>query len=220
MSFPQAVERWRAKAQAELARQHVPLPVELVLSVIQGESGGSPESESHVGAMGLMQVMPGTLRWYNEKNRTNYTDAQFKSNPDLQIRVGLWVLKHYWKSAYRYLSGRTQNIGIELLSKAANLFYVFGPGRAQRLWNMTSPTFEAFAARHPNTDPIRRKYAVKIWDRLTSAGAQWQTDTINEWLGGGDTLDPDPDPQKEKTGAIIVVLAIAAAWWFFKKGKL
>lgn len=238
MSFPRAVERWRATVQAELTRQRLPLPIELVLAVMTAESGGDPDALSKVGAMGLMQVMPGTLRGYNQAHGTNYTDAQFKASPEKQIRVGIWVLRDYWRKAYRYLASRTQNIAVDLLSKASSLFYVYGPKGARDLWNRTEPTYEAFARRYPNSAPIKNGYATKIWRLATENNAQWDTDAINSWLGGdlindgGTDDDPDDDTNtdtdtdtdtdnggKTKTGALIAILIMIAAYSYFKKGK-
>lgn len=223
MTFPSNVERWRAAAQAELSRQRLPLPTELVLAVIKKESGGDQSAISSVGAMGLMQVMPNTLRWYNDSKGTKYTDAQFKQSAALQIKVGIWVLKGFWQSAYRYLVKRTNQIGVDLLSKAASLFYVFGPGRARKYWDKTQPTYEAFAARYSGTDPIKNGYATKIWDWANSAGARWQPDAINSWLGG-DAVDDgsdagDVDDGKTKTGALVAILIMVAAYqWLSRKG--
>jgi soluble lytic murein transglycosylase-like protein len=222
--FPPIVERWRAAAQAEIARQRLPFPPELILSVIRAESGGDPKALSNKGAMGLMQVMPGTLKDYNQRTGHNYTDRQFKDSSDLQIKVGVWVLKNFWRSAYQYLKERTQNIAIDLLSKAASLFYVFGPGRARRYWNRTDPTYEAFASRYANTDPIKNGYATKIWDY--AAGGPWNSDAVNRWLGG-DTIDDggtdddtdnnQDDSQKNRAGAILAIGLMLFAWFYFKK---
>jgi hypothetical protein len=197
----------------------------LILSVIKAESGGNPNALSSVKAMGLTQVMPNTLTWYNEVHRTNFTNEQFRAAPQLQIRVGVWVLKTFWRSAYRYLKARTQNIGVDLLSKAASLFYVFGPGRARQYWDRTDPTYEAFAARYPNTSPIKNAYATKIWELANDAGAVWSTDAINRWLGGDaiddggtdDDTDDGQDDTKTKAGAILALGLMLAAWYYFKQ---
>lgn len=225
MPFPQNVERWRSVVQTELSSVNVPLPTELILSVIKKESGGNPNAISNKGAMGLTQVMPNTLSWYNDTKGTNYTESQFKSSPQLQIKIGIWVLKTFWKSAYRYLKDRTNQMGVDLLSKAASLFYVFGPGRAREYWDKTDPTYEAFAAKFANTDPIRNGYATKIWDWANEAGAQWSPEAINRWLGGNIDNGTDTDTNNNTvtddtlSGALLAVIIMAAAWLLFKGKK-
>ena len=226
-TFPTAVERWRAVAEGEIARLSLPLPVELVLAVIRKESGGDTSALSSVGASGLMQVMPGTLGHYNQVNRTSYTVSQLRgssaADAKIQIRVGLWVLKTYWRSAYRYLSRRTQNIGVETLSKIASIFYVAGPGNARRKLDQVDPSYNALAARYPNWSPIKNGYATKIWQWANDAGAPWDSDGIDRWLGGdgiddGDDGDQD-QTQSNKSGALIAILVLYLAWNYMKGQK-
>jgi soluble lytic murein transglycosylase-like protein len=68
--FARRIERWRGLVREVMAEEaqagtldgpaHL-LDEDLVLAVIQQESQGSPRALSPAGAMGLMQVMPGTL---------------------------------------------------------------------------------------------------------------------------------------------------------------
>lgn len=44
------------------------VPARIVKAVIQVESGFQPRARSHKGAMGLMQLMPGTARQYKARN--------------------------------------------------------------------------------------------------------------------------------------------------------
>lgn len=226
MIHPQKVERWRPAAIAEIQRQRLPFPPEMILAVIRAESGGDPTALSSAGAMGLMQVMPITLRDYNQRNGTNYTAENFKSSPPLQIKVGVWTLKSFWRAAYRYLAARTSQIGVDLLSKAASLFYVFGPGRAREYWDKTNPTYEAFASRYASTSPIKNGYATKIWSWASSG--QWDADAVNKWLGadGGTDDDTDTDTdtdqnntQKNKLGALVAIAIMVLAYQYFAKGR-
>jgi soluble lytic murein transglycosylase-like protein len=57
---PGGVGQWREMIATSAARHRV--PAWLVENVLRVESGGNPKATSPVGAMGLMQLMPGTAR--------------------------------------------------------------------------------------------------------------------------------------------------------------
>jgi soluble lytic murein transglycosylase len=63
----------------------------LVIAVIREESHFYPKSNSHKGAIGLMQLMPNTAKdiavWLHE----NYDDLDLQ-NPEDNIRYGTWYL--------------------------------------------------------------------------------------------------------------------------------
>ena len=61
------VERWRTAAQAELDAQESPVPIGMVLAIIEAESTGNPkayrgEAALHDGSIGLMQILLATAR--------------------------------------------------------------------------------------------------------------------------------------------------------------
>ncbi len=65
----------------------------LVYAIIKTESNFSPEVESHVGARGLMQLMPETIDWAVENipiKPFSYADI---NKPDMNIHIGCWVLR-------------------------------------------------------------------------------------------------------------------------------
>jgi len=60
MASDSAQAQDRVRAHVEVAAARFGLPVDLIETVIAAESGGQPRAVSRAGAMGLMQLMPGT----------------------------------------------------------------------------------------------------------------------------------------------------------------
>ena len=68
-----------------------------VAAVIRTESNFRAEARSSVGALGLMQIMPGTGEWVAKKNDWTYSDDLLLDRA-YNIQLGCWYLN--------YLSGR------------------------------------------------------------------------------------------------------------------
>lgn len=63
----------------------------LVAAVIRVESGFRPEVTSGRGAVGLMQILPGTARWINGQMGQPAGPLRL-TDPDTSIRLGSWYL--------------------------------------------------------------------------------------------------------------------------------
>ncbi len=90
---------------------------ELVLAVIQTESGGDPNAVSPVGARGLMQLMPNTAKQPGFGIKGIQDDS-----PEENVRVGSEYLK-------AMLSRYDNNLDLALMA------YNWGPGNADKLRN-------------------------------------------------------------------------------------
>lgn len=219
MAFPKAVEKLRPMVLEEISRLKAPIPAELPLSVIRWESGGKTGVvNKSSGASGLTQVMPIALKEYNNHHSQKYTMSDLRDKTArgarIQIRVGLWIMGHFWKNAHRYLKDRLPIVPIDQLVKIADVFYAAGPANAKRKLDKIDATFEALAARHPDWSAIG--HAKKVWSLAMDNGANWATDEIGRWLDGEVVIEDD----KNKKGAFLVIVAIALAWYLFKKGKI
>lgn len=207
--------KWSPVIQAELARVNSPLPLDLILAVMDVESRGvaglvNPKS----GASGLMQVMPGTLQDYNQNHPSDTVSLEeLRSAAPAaavkQIRVGLSVLSTYWRSAYKYLSNRMSNVPVDELAHIADLFYVAGPGNSKDRLNMLEvPTWAAVQSRFPKWSALPHPRNVfGLIPEIT-----WPTAEISAWL------DSKVTGPSEKDGLFISMLAILASWWLMKGG--
>lgn len=214
------VKKWQDAVIAELERQGVPLPAELILAIMWVESRGkaglvNPTS----GASGLMQIMPNTLKDFNKRHGRNYSIDDMRSESAAaalkQIEVGIAVAAQYWKSAYKYLSKKLTDISTELLGRVADLFYVAGPGATQkRLNKLSSISWDSIESNFPKWAalPHPRKVYGDDYDH------PFDTSAISEWLKGADGVvtEPEKDP---KLGFALGILLLMAAYWLMKGGK-
>lgn len=69
----------------------------LVVAVIRAESKFLPQSQSHKGAQGLMQLMPETAQWIADSiGDKNFSQADLKE-PEKNIQFGTWYLANLQK---------------------------------------------------------------------------------------------------------------------------
>ena len=63
---------------------------ELLLAIIRQESEFDARANSHVGAQGLMQIMPGTAKLVARNLKTTYSKSLLKSDPNYNIKLGTY----------------------------------------------------------------------------------------------------------------------------------
>ncbi|MFD2172720.1 lytic transglycosylase domain-containing protein [Rhodobacter lacus] len=112
-----------------LMRAYYPLPVlnpegfevpeELALSIARRESEFDPAVISHVGARGMMQLMPGTAKMMAAREGVAYDLARLTTDPSYNVRLGT-----------AYLAQLEEEFGTSPVLIAAG--YNAGPGRPRR----------------------------------------------------------------------------------------
>ena len=73
---------------------HYDLDPALLAAVIESESKFNPDAHSSAGAVGLMQLTPGTAKGialYTGGHRFRLSDL---TNPEINVRYGAWYLRH------------------------------------------------------------------------------------------------------------------------------
>jgi hypothetical protein len=210
---------WAPIVKSELVRQSVPLPLSLILSLIDVESNGFPGLiNKKSGAAGLMQVMPFVVDDYNKATGKNYGPSDMSGKTDLdstkQIRVGIWILSKFWRSANRYLSKRFSSVPVDELAKISDLFYVAGPGATRkRLDKLENPVFSNVEATFPKWNAL--PHPKRVFDRFQNSGEPFDLPAIQQWLSS----DPPKIEIEPEEGAAIGIAIIAIAWWFIASQK-
>jgi soluble lytic murein transglycosylase-like protein len=210
----------------ELARGNYPWAPELVLSLIQRESGGKVGAVNQSsGASGLMQVMPGTLNHYNAKTGAGVPLSELRAKTPTaavkQIIVGLWVLGTYWKSAFKWLNQENQgeNIPLDELARFSDSFYAAGPGRMKELTRRQPRPLKwaEWERRHPTSDITR--HANAIWSNTVANNPTWNLQDIDSYVRGGQQIDPiipvDPEPT-QRQGFLVALIIIAVVSYYLK----
>jgi soluble lytic murein transglycosylase len=91
----------------------------LVVSLIRVESKFKEENISHVGAVGLMQLMPSTADWIAKQSGISYKGKADLADPEKNIELGTWYIG--------YLSKQYKGNWV-----AAVAAYNSGPGRVNK----------------------------------------------------------------------------------------
>lgn len=214
----ESVEKWRYLALHEISKLGVPLPVEHILAIMQRESNGKAGVVNQSsGASGLMQVKRIALKDYNQNHSVQYTMDQLRGTDQnsaaIQIRVGLWILSRFVKSAYKYLKGKLGTVPLDDLIRVSDTFYAAGPGNAKpKLDQLNRPTWAAIKQKFPDWDRVVP--AELVWNIANEEGAIWDLPRIDNWLEEEITNETN----KAVGGALIGILIILAAWMWFQKG--
>lgn len=103
----------------DLRLGELPVPEELALAIARRESEFDHTVKSPAGAVGLMQVMPGTAREVARELRVAYSPSRLQEDPVYNARLGV-----------RYLEGLIERFGPNMVLVSAG--YNAGPGRPIR----------------------------------------------------------------------------------------
>jgi hypothetical protein len=180
--FFRRIERWRPLVQELLAEAWdegrldglaSSLDDDLVLSLIQQESGGNPDAVSWAGALGLMQVMPFTFAemMHGDKSMADLMEADAMFDPASNVRAGIRYLakamqvhegNFYWALA-------AYNAGIEAVDRwrGAGLYAVPPLGGYLETADYTQIVLRTYLAHRPDVqmyvpDPMP-------WDHVPGA---------------------------------------------------
>ena len=117
-ALPERERRRLARVIVEEARAH-DLDPDLVMAVIEVESAGYHLAESHVGALGLMQLLPPTGKEMAERVGIDWKGPDTLFDPVINVRLGTAYLREL---ADKYEG----NVNTALAA------YNWGPGRIDR----------------------------------------------------------------------------------------
>lgn len=91
----------------------------LVTSIMLHESSFNPKARSHVGALGLMQLMPATARYIADRDSISWKGVSSLKNPEYNIKLGVAYLKYL----ERQFNGNIRHVLIA---------YNWGPGNLRK----------------------------------------------------------------------------------------
>lgn len=77
------------------------IPLDVAYALIEQESGGNPTAVSHVGALGIAQVMPETGKSIAQElgivqDRADFDPQRLIDDPILNLRFGMYYLRKQW----------------------------------------------------------------------------------------------------------------------------
>ena len=139
------------------AEMDLPIPPELALAIARRESEFDPGAVSPAGALGMMQLLPGTAELMAGRTGLSYSRTRLTTDPEYNTRLG---------AAYMAQLIREFGDSVILISAAYNA----GPGRPRRwIQDLGDP-------RDPGVDPIdgienvpfaeTRSYIMRVMESL------------------------------------------------------
>lgn len=143
---------------------------ELIAVIMTIESAGWVDAESHVGAQGLMQIMPNTEEFIRSQVPRGLEDRDI-FNPRTNIAFGAWYLRYVAQWQGVDVSNNPSERAVKLVAAGYN----GGPGRADSL-RKADLNYEQ--AGLPNeTELYSKKYAAGLW----AEKRQQQSQTFKQW---------------------------------------
>jgi len=91
--WPTRVDGWRSLISEKAHKYQIPQA--LVASIMAAESAGRPEAVSYAGALGLMQVMPGTANYLAGRRMTREEVLDPSTNVDLGAKYLAELMERY-----------------------------------------------------------------------------------------------------------------------------
>ena len=166
------------------------VPEELVLAIARQESEFNPRAGSHVGARGLMQVMPATAQDIARQTGMDYDLARLSTEAGFNARFGAY-----------YLRQLRDRFGPSVALVAAG--YNAGPGRAGQ-W------LDSLGDIRGQVDPVdwvemipfdeTRNYVMRVAEALAVYRARLSGTpaafTLRDDLSGGGVRPPPPGPRQ------------------------
>lgn len=123
------------------------LPPSLVAAVVYSESGFDPQAESPAGAIGLMQLLPGTAQGIADRTGGGGFVAADLYDPEINVRYGSWYLRHLQEK----YADHPQSLDLALAA------YNAGQGNVDK-WVEATPAGEPVAIPFAET----RAYVAKV----------------------------------------------------------
>ncbi|MDO5641230.1 MAG: transglycosylase SLT domain-containing protein [Paracoccus sp. (in: a-proteobacteria)] len=173
-----------------LENEPLDLPPELIMAISRQESEFNHTATSHVGALGLMQLMPGTAEEMARKLGVDYDRAALTADPAYNARLGA-----------AYLATLRERFGPSSALVASG--YNAGPGRS-RQWT------ERFGDIRTGADPVdwvemipfdeTRNYVMRVTEALPIYRARIAGHPValtpTKDLTGDGILPPPPRPRQ------------------------